>query len=176
MLKKIAIGFAVVVVAFLGFAATRPDTFRVQRSVMVKAPPEKIAPLFTDFHTWANWSPYEKLDPSMKRTYSGATQGKGAVYGWEGNDKSGSGRMEILDTDGSNRVTIQLDFMKPFEAHNTAEFTMEPQGDSTKVTWAMFGPQKYISKVMCLFFDMEALLGKDFESGLTNVKTLSEKT
>ncbi len=174
MLKRVLIVAAVLIICVLVFASTRADTFRVQRSTRIKAPPEKIFALINDFHSWGSWSPYEKLDPAMKRTYSGAANGRGAVYEWEGNSSAGAGRMEIIDSNPGSKVTVKLDFSKPFEGHNTAEFRMEPEGDSTNVTWAMFGPSPYIAKVMGLFFNMDTLLGKDFETGLANLKVITE--
>ncbi|MGQ0810689.1 MAG: SRPBCC family protein [Nitrospiraceae bacterium] len=175
MFKIIAIVVVVLIAALLIYAATKPDTFRVQRATTIKAPPEKIFPLINDFHSWGAWSPYEKLDPAMKRTYSGAAHGKGAVYEWESNGKAGKGRMEIAEASPPSKVTINLDFMKPFEAHNTAEFTLEPKGDSTNVTWAMYGPSPYMAKVIHIFFSMDSMVGKDFETGLANLKTVAEK-
>ena len=175
MFKIIAIIIGLLLAGLLIFAATRPDAFRVQRQVSIKAPPEKIFPLINDFHQWGAWSPYEKLDPAMKRTYSGAGLGKGAVYAWDGSGKAGAGRMEIQESSPSSRVAIQLDFTKPFEARNTAEFTLQHQGDATTVTWAMYGPSPYIAKLMGVFFSMDTMIGKDFEAGLANLKSTSEK-
>jgi uncharacterized protein YndB with AHSA1/START domain len=179
MVKTIAIVIAVLVVvplaAILIFAATKPDTFRVQRATSIKAPPEKIFPLIADFHGWGAWSPYEKLDPAMKRTYSGAANGKGAVYEWDSDGKAGRGRMEIADTSAPSKVAIKLDFFKPFETHNMVEFTIELKGDTTNVTWAMHGPNLYIGKVMSIFFNMDNMIGKDFETGLANMKALAEQ-
>jgi uncharacterized protein YndB with AHSA1/START domain len=175
MLRTIIIVIVVLVAAVLIYAATRPDTFRVQRTTSIKAPPEKIFPLINDFHNFGAWSPYEKKDPNMKRTLSGATHGKGAVYDWEGDYNVGKGRMEITETSPPSRVTIKLDFVKPFETHNIVEFTLEPQGDSTSVTWAMHGPSPYVAKVMHVFFDMDSMVGKDFETGLANLKAIAEK-
>jgi carbon monoxide dehydrogenase subunit G len=174
MLKIIALVVVVLVAAVLIYAATKPDTFRVQRSASIKAPPEKIFPLINDLHSWGAWSPYEKKDPAMKKTYSGAANGLGAVYEWEGNKDIGKGRMEIAESSPPSRVMMKLDFVKPFEAHNIVEFTLEPNGDSTDVTWAIHGPSPYMSKVMCLFFDMDSMVGKDFETGLANLKTVAE--
>ena len=174
MLKKIAIVVVILLAIVLGLAAAKPDNFRVQRSASIKAPPEKIFPYLDDFHRWDAWSPWEKMDPAMKRTYSGPEKGKGSVYAWEGNDKVGKGRMEMLESSPS-RVFIKLDFLSPFEAHNTAEFTLEPQGDSTKVTWTMDGPAPFISKLMQVFCSMDSLVGKDFETGLANLKAAAEK-
>lgn len=177
MLKIVGIVVLVVVVAVAGllaYAATRPDDFRVQRSIAIKAPPEKIMAAVGDLKGWTAWSPYEKKDPGMKRAYAGAAAGKGAIYEWDGNKEVGHGRMEILDSTPS-RVVIKLDFITPFEAHNTAEFTAVPQGDSTNVTWAMYGPSPYVAKVMQTVMNMDKMIGTDFEAGLQSLKTVAEK-
>ena len=174
MIKIIAVALAVAVVAILVLASTRPDTFRVERTARITAPPDKILSLVNDFHQWGVWSPYEKLDPTMKRTYAGAAAGKGAVYEWDGTAKAGKGRMEIIDAAAAKTV-IQLDFSKPFTAHNTAEFTAVAQDEATRVTWSMEGPSPFISKVMGLFFNMDKMIGADFETGLANLKAAAEK-
>jgi uncharacterized protein YndB with AHSA1/START domain len=174
MFKTIAIILALLIAAVLIYAATKPDSFRIERSITIKASPEKISAYLTDFKQWAAWSPWEEKDPSMKRTFSGAANGKGAVYGWEGNKNVGTGRMEILDVQ-PQKVIIKLDFLAPFEAHNTTEYVLEPQGDSTKLTWAMFGPSNYMSKVMTTFMSMEKMVGPDFEAGLAKLKAAAEK-
>ncbi len=174
MLKTIAIVVIVLIAALLIYAATKPDTFRVQRATRINAPPEKIFPLLNDFHSYGSWSPYEKLDPAMKRTYSGAANGKGAVYEWESSGKAGVGRMEITESSPPSRVTINLDFVKPFKAHNIVELTLDAQDGSTNVTWAMHGPLPYIAKVIHLFINMDSMVGKDFETGLANLKTVAE--
>ena len=171
----IAIVLAIAIAIVLILAATKPDTFSVQRATAVRAPPETIFSLINDFHRWGTWSPYENKDPAMKRSYSGADSGKGAVYGWEGNKNVGSGRMEILDASAPSKIVIKLDFFTPFEGHNTAEFTMLPQGDATSVTWLMHGPAPFMSKVMQVFMNMDSMIGKDFEIGLANLKRLTEK-
>ncbi|MGZ8829688.1 MAG: SRPBCC family protein [Thermoanaerobaculia bacterium] len=175
MFKKIVTVVIVLVAALLIFAATKPDTLRVERTASIKAPPEKIFPLINDFHNWSSWSPWEKRDPAMKRTYSGAAVGKGAVYEWDGNNQVGKGRMEITDTTAPSRITIKLDFMEPLEGHDIAEYTLEPQGDSTKVTWVMHGPNRFIGKVISVFISMDKMIGKDFETGLASLKTIAEK-
>jgi hypothetical protein len=177
MLKIILIVIVVLIAGVLIYAATRPDSFRVQRAATLNAPPGKIAPLISDFHNWGSWSPWEKLDPAMQRTYSGAPAGKGAVYEWSGNSKAGAGRMEILDA-SPTRVSIKLDFLKPFEAHNLTDFTLDPQPGSpnaTRVSWDLHGPMPYLSKLMCVFVSMDKMVGKDFEQGLANLKTVAEK-
>jgi len=173
----IAIALAIAIAIILIFAATKPDSFSVQRDAMVNAPPDKIFPLISDFHQWAGWSPWENKDPAMQRTYSGSQRGKGAVYAWNGNKNVGSGRMEILDASSPSKIFIKLDFLKPFEGHNTAEFTMLPQGDATttNITWVMRGPAPFIYKVMQVFMNMDRMIGKDFEIGLANLKQLVEK-
>jgi len=175
MFKKIAIVILVLLAAVLIYAATKPDTFEVQRSATIKAPPEKIFPLLNDFHSWQTWSPWEKLDPALKRTYSGAPSGQGSVYAWEGNSKVGAGRMEVMQSIPSSRIGIKLDFLKPFEGHNVAEFTLAPNGDSTTVTWAMRGPNPYLGKVMSVFVNMDRMVGRDFETGLANLKAAAER-
>jgi hypothetical protein len=175
MVGTIVIAFLVLVVALLAFAATRPNSFRVQRTASLSAPREKIFPLLNDFHNWGSWSPWEKMDPELKRTYSGAASGKGAVYEWKGNKKVGQGRMEILASSRPGKLVIQLDFLKPFEAHNTTEFTLEGKGGATDVTWAMYGPQPFVGKLMTVFFSMDRVVGNDFETGLANLKAIAEK-
>lgn len=175
MLKKIAIVLVVLVAGVLLFAATKPDTFRVERSTTIKAPPEKIFPLLSDFRAWPAWSPWEKKDPAMKRTFGGADKGKGAVYAWEGNSEVGKGRMEIIESSAPSRLVIKLDFIEPFEGHNTATFTLDGKGDSTNVTWVMDGPASFITKVMQVFCDMDKMIGTDFEAGLANLKAAAEK-
>ena len=174
MLETIIIVAVIAIAALLLYAYTRPDTFSVQRSASVKAPPEKIAALIDDFHAWGAWSPYEKRDPDMKRTYSGAPKGKGAVYEWDGKRNVGAGRMEILET-APGKVGIKLDFLRPFEGHNVATFSMVPAGDATTVTWAMTGPAAFIPKLMGVFMNMDKMIGTDFEVGLANLKAIAEK-
>lgn len=175
MFKTTALVFVVALAALLAFAATRPGSFRVQRETRIKAPPEVVFALLNDFRHWGSWSPWEKLDPKMQREYSGAASGKGAVYAWQGSGKVGAGRMEIIESQAPTQLVIQLDFSKPFKARNTAEFTLEAQGDSTRVQWAMHGPSPFISKLMGVFFNMDRLIGADFESGLAKLKAATEK-
>jgi Polyketide cyclase / dehydrase and lipid transport len=171
----IAVVLAIAIAVVLILAATKPDKFSVRRAIVVSAPAEKIFPLINDFHQWGSWSPYENKDPAMKRSYSGASSGKGAVYGWEGNKNVGSGRMEILEASAPSKIVIKLDFFAPFEGHNTAEFTMLPQGDATSVTWLMHGPAPFMNRMMQVFMNLDHMIGKDFEVGLANIKTISEK-
>ena len=170
----IAIILAIVIAAVLIMAAAKPDTFRVERSAIVNAPADRVFPLIADFREWLKWSPWEGRDPALKRTYSGADRGKGAAYAWDGNKNVGSGRMEILEASSPSKIVIKLDFLKPFEAHNVAEFTMLPQGGATNVIWVMHGPAPFMSKVMQVFMNMDRMIGKDFETGLANLKTITE--
>jgi len=165
----------VIAAVVLILAASKPDTFVVRRTATIKATPQNVFSFINDFHKWAAWSPYEKLDPNMQKTFSGAASGKGAIYEWKGNDKAGTGRMEILESSMPNNITIKLDFLKPFEGHNTSEFTLSPKGDSTEVMWAMQGPSPFMLKVMHVFINMDKMLGKDFEVGLGNLKGVAER-
>ena len=175
MLKIIVIAILLLVAGLLIYAATKPDAFRIERSTTIKAPPEKVFALINDFHQWEAWSPWEKIDPAIKRTYRGPGSGAGAVYEWAGNKDIGQGRMEIVESTAASKISLKLDFVTPFEAHNFVDFTLLPQGDGTKVTQAMYGPSPYISKLMTIFFSMEKMVGSKYEEGLANLKSLAEK-
>jgi uncharacterized protein YndB with AHSA1/START domain len=178
MLKILTSIIAAVVVLCVGVvavAATRPDSFRVERSAAIKAPPERIYAVINDFRNWPSWSPWQKLDPAMKVTNSGPVAGKGAVSEWSGNSKVGSGRTEITEAVPSSKITMKLDMRMPFEASNMVEYKLEPKGDITTVTWAMYGPQPLLGKVVGLFIDCEKMVGKDFEEGLANLKAITER-
>lgn len=174
-LMYIAIILAVAIVIVLILAALRPNTFRIERSIDINAPADKIFPLINDYKNWGSWSPYEHVDPNMQRAFSGAPAGKGSVYEWSGNKNIGHGRMEILETTPSSKIVIKLDFFSPFEAHNIAEFTMRPLGSTTTVTWAMHGPAPYMAKVMHMIFKMDRMVGGQFQQGLTSMKSVAEK-
>jgi uncharacterized protein YndB with AHSA1/START domain len=175
MLKIIGIVTVVLIAGVLILATTKPDTFRVQRAASIKAPPEKVFALLNDFNRWGAWSPWEKKDPAMKRTFGATTSGKGAVYAWEGNKDVGQGRMEIAESVAPSKVALNLDFVKPFEAHNLVEFTLEPKGDATNVTWAMQGDTPYFAKIIHVFVNMDKMVGNDFETGLANLKAIAEQ-
>ena len=175
MIALIIILIVAALVTFLLVVVSKPNNFRMQRSLTINAPAEVIYAHIDDFHKWQAWSPWEQLDPDLKRTYSGAPSGIGAVYAWEGNGKAGQGRMTIREATPGHRLLINLDFIKPFPATNSAEFLLQPSGDSTVVTWAMFGPSPFMSKLMGTLMNMDDLIGKDFERGLNTLKTLSEK-
>jgi uncharacterized protein YndB with AHSA1/START domain len=150
------------------------DTYTVERSVTIDAPPERIYHQIADFRSWVNWSPWEGLDPELKRTYSGAESGTGAVYAWSGNRKAGQGRMEITDATEPSRVQIDLAFEKPWKARNETVFTIRPEGSGSRVTWRMTGKKTLMTKVMGVFKSMEQLLAPDFERGLARLKETAE--
>ena len=177
-MKVLIIIFAVFIVAVgavLAYAATRPDVFQVRRTIVVNAAPDKIFPYINDFKSWTAWSPYETRDPNMQRTYGSSTSGKGATYSWNGDKNVGSGSMEIVDAPVPSRVTIKLDFTKPFEAHNMADFRLEPANGGTQVSWSMSGPTPFLGKILHVFIDMDKMVGRDFEAGLANLKSVAEK-
>ncbi|MFP2963004.1 SRPBCC family protein [Myxococcus sp. 1LA] len=173
MLKKILVGLAAVILLFVGFVATRPDTFTYQRSAVLPVSSDVAFALVNDFHRWTEWSPWDGLDPQQKRTYSGPASGTGADYTWVGNDQVGEGRMTITDSKANEQVTIRLEFIKPFAATNTTTFTFSPTEGGTQVVWAMSGENNFMSKAMSLFMDMDAMIGKDFEKGLATMKDVA---
>ena len=180
MILQIVLGVVAVimllVVVVVIVASLQADQFRIQRSGTMQVPPEKVFPLLNDFHEWQRWSPWEKIDPNMERTYFGARSGVGAAYEWKSDKKNvGSGRMEILESTAPSGLKIKLDFMVPFEAHNMAEFELVPQGSATQVNWIMSGPRPFMLKIMCLFMSMDKMVGKDFEKGLANLKAEVER-
>ena len=175
MLKTIALVLLIAVVAVFIYAATRPDTFRVTRSATIKAPPEKVFPFLSDFKRWTAWSPWERKDPNMKRSFGGSPEGKGATYAWEGDGNVGQGRMEITEATAPHRLAINLDFVKPFEAHNTVRFDLASRAEGTDVTWDMQGRANYLSKLIGVFVSMDRMVGADFEAGLANLKAAAEK-
>ena len=175
MLTTVVLVLLALVAAVLIFAATRPDTFRIERSASVNAPPERVFALINDYQNWRAWSPYERLDPDMKRSYGASSSGKGATYAWEGNKKIGKGRMEILESVPPSKIAIKLDFEAPFKAHNIAEFTLTPKDGATDVTWAMHGPAPFMNKVIGLFMNIDKMVGGQFAEGLANMKREAEK-
>jgi len=174
MFRKILIGLAVVVVGLVLVVTSRPSTFHIERSITIAAPPESAFVRVNDFHAWATWSPWEKMDPQMKRTFEGPPSGPGASYAWAGNDKVGEGRMTITDSRPNELIRIKLEFRKPFAATNTAEFAFKPGGDRTAVTWSMFGHNNFMSRAVFLFVDMDKALGSEFEKGLAAMKAAAE--
>jgi Polyketide cyclase / dehydrase and lipid transport len=175
MLKLIGGLVLLAIVIILILASTKPSTFRVERSITINASPEKVAALINDFHNWNAWSPWAKMDANMKTTYSGPASGPGSVYEWEGNSEVGKGRMEILSAEPA-KTSIKVDFLKPFEGHNTADFLLQPEGTGTRVTWVMEGPLKFFpGKIMSVFTTMDKMIGGDFNNGLANIKSIAER-
>lgn len=166
---------ALIVVGVLAATLAKPNTFRIERTAQIDAPPETVFPLIDDFRNWTQWSPWENIDPALKRTYSGAAHGTGAIYAWEGNDKVGSGRMEITQSSAPSKVILRLEFIKPFAAVNTTEFTVAPSGAGSTVTWAMYGPSSFMHKFMSTLFNMNDMLAKQFDAGLAKMKAAAEK-
>lgn len=164
----------IAVLAVLFLASRMSDEFRVERAVRVKAPPGTLFAAINDFHRWGDWSPWEKLDPAMKRTFEGADAGVGAVYSWSGNAKAGAGRMQITDSRPASKIAIRLEFLRPFKAHNQVDFVLRQDGNMTEVRWAMTGPLSFGMKILHVFMNMDSVVGKDFEAGLANLKTIAE--
>ncbi len=173
MIIASVIAVAVLIAAALAYAASKPDTFTIRRSAVIAAPPEHIFPLIGDLRAQSAWSPFEK-DPAMKRTYSGAARGTGAVYAWDGNRQVGSGSIAITAATPPSKVTLALDMVRPFKAHNTVEFTLDRTPAGTEVTWVMRGAQPFMAKVMGLFMNCDKMVGGEFEQGLANLKALAE--
>jgi hypothetical protein len=174
MWKKVAIGVVGALAVFVAVVATRPSEFRIQRSLVMSAPPEVVFGLIDDFHAWGDWSPWEKPDPAMKKTFSGAESGVGATYAWSGNDRVGVGEMTITESRPPKSVDLALKFEEPWEAQNTTRFTIASQNQGVDVTWAMEGQNDFAGKAMGLVMDMDALLGADFEKGLLAMKQVAE--
>lgn len=175
MFKTILLVLAVALVALLAYAATRPDTFAVSRSTTIQAPPQKIHALIADLRSMNTWNPYAKKDPAIRLSYRGPASGPGAAYDFEGNKDVGKGSIEVLADQPPARVTMQLHMIQPFEGKNTIEFDLKPQGPATAVTWSMHGPCPYISKLVGIFFDMDKMIGADFEAGLSQLKAAAEQ-
>lgn len=163
-----------VMAAFLIYAASRPNTFSLVRSAEFRAPPERVFGQLNDFKNWAAWSPWEEMDPSMQRSFTGAAAGKGAKYAWVGNKKVGEGNMEITRSVAASNIELDLNFLKPFKASNVTEFTLSPTQNGTHVKWEMRGPLNLMMKVMHMFMNMDSMVGKDFEKGLSKLKTIVE--
>ncbi|MFD0894956.1 SRPBCC family protein [Luteolibacter ambystomatis] len=175
MFKKILIALAAVVIVFLAVAAFQSPDCRISRSAVVAAPPATVFEQINDYHKWVDWSPWAKMDPAMKQTFEGPPAGTGAIYSWAGNSKVGEGRMTITESDPAKRVSMRLEFLKPFAATNTAEFTLAPEANGTRVTWTMIGKKNFAMKAMGLLMNMDKLVGADFEKGLSNLKEIVEK-
>jgi len=174
MIKTLALLAIAALGVLLILAATRPDTFRVERSASIKAPPDKLHALINDMQVFNTWNPYNLKDPNIQGEYAGPQAGPGATYRFQGNKDVGKGSISITDT-ALSKVTMKLDMIEPFEGHNIVEFILAPQGDVTEVTWAMHGPSPYIARLVGLFLNMDRMIGRDFESGLSNLKARAEK-
>ena len=164
---------AIVILALLIYAYFKPNKFRIERSMVINAPAEKVHVHLADFRKWTAWSPWEAMDPDMKRTYSGAPAGVGAAYSWEGK-KSGSGSMLITRSDPATGINLDLNFTKPMKANNKTDIMLSPEAGGTRVNWAMYGGQPFLHRVMSTFFSMDKMVGKDFEKGLAKLKQVSE--
>jgi len=179
MLRAILIIVAVLVVGVAGLVlyalATQPDTFRVQRAMAINAPADKIFAIVSDLRRGAEWSPYEKKDLAMKKTFSGPPTGPGSQLAWDGNSEVGAGTLTIADAKAPSKVVLKLDMTRPMEGHNTIEYDLAADGAGTKMTWSMHGPMNIVSKVMCTFVSLDKMIGKDFEDGLRNLKAIAER-
>lgn len=176
MIKTIALLFVLAVAALLAYAATRPDTFAVERSATIAAPASTLFPLINDMRSFNTWNPYNRKDPAMKGVYSGPSAGAGSAFDFHGNKDAGKGRLTITGSAEPSLVSMQLDMEEPLEGHNAIDFKLTPEGDAaTRVTWSMHGPSSFLPKLMGIFFNMDQMIGKDFEAGLSNLKALAEK-
>jgi hypothetical protein len=174
MLIPILIGVAAVVALLLIVVAMQPAAFRIARTAKMNAPPSAIFPHINDMQAWLPWSPWEKLDPTMKRTYEGASSGEGSVYSWVGNKNVGEGRCTITESRPHELVRMQLAFIRPFKATNGAEFTLTTEGEQTAVTWSMTGERNFMFKAMNLVMNMDKMCGGAFEQGLKDLKEIVE--
>jgi len=171
----VLIALVIAVVGVLAFAATKPDTFTITRSATIAAPPSAIFPHVNDFQKWRGWSPWENLDPNLKRTYSETTAGQGATYAWAGNSQAGEGKMTITESTPNERISLKLDFVKPMEATNKVVFLFKPEGEGTNVSWTMDGENAFVGKIFSVFVNMDAMVGGSFEQGLASLKAVAEK-
>ena len=178
MIKKILLLALVVIVVGVAICcvvvALQPAHYRVERSAMMNAPAPIVFNQVNDFHKWDAWSPWAKLDPAAKATFGGPPAGPGAVFTWAGNDKIGEGRMTLTESHPTDLVKVKVEFVKPFEGTNTTEFTFKPQGDQTAVTWSMAGHNNFVAKALCLFMNMDRMIGRDMENGLAQLKSVVE--
>ncbi len=174
MIWKLLIGVAALLAIILLLAGTRPKTFRIERTINIEAPPEKVFEFINDLHNWPLWAPQDKQDPSMKRTYSGPAKGTGAVSQWTSSGSAGAGRMLITQSVPERTVSVQVDWLKPFATRNQNEFVLRDLGTSTNVTWSMQGPNLYAMRLIGIFINMDRMMGKHFETGLANLKSVCE--
>ena len=174
MLKKFVIAVAAIIVVFVVVVALQPSEFRIVRSATISAPAPAVFAQVNDFHNWEAWSPWAKLDPAAKATFEGPSAGTGAIFKWAGNKEVGEGSMTITESRPSDLIRIKLEFLTPFEATNSAEFTFKPEGNRTAVTWSMEGKNNFIAKAVCLFMNIDKMVGGQFEQGLAQMKAVVE--
>ncbi len=174
MIKKILIALAVIVIVLVGVVALQPSDFRIARTTTISAPAPAVFAQVNDFHNWDAWSPWAKLDPAARTTFEGPSAGTGALFRWAGNHEIGEGSMTITESRPSDLIRIKLEFLKPFAATNTAEFTFKAEGQHTVVTWSMSGKNNFMAKAACLFVSMDKTLGGYFEKGLAQLKSVVE--
>jgi len=165
---------AALIALFAVVVAMQPSEYSVERSATMAAPPDAVFGHVNDFRRWNDWSPWAKLDPNAENSFEGPDEGEGAIFRWSGNDEVGEGNMTILESRPNESIRIQLAFIKPFEGQADVGFTFEPQGDDTLVTWSMHGENSFIEKAFCMFMDMDAMIGRDYEQGLANMKEIVE--
>ena len=170
----ILLALAIMAILFFVCLVGRPDEFKVARTASITAPPVAVFAQVNDFHNWDDWSPWAKLDPACKNTFSGATAGRNAGFAWDGNNKVGAGRMTIIESQSPELIRINLEFLRPFKSTNTTEFTFSPQSGQTLVTWTMAGKYNFMCKVFGLLMDGDKMVGKDFEKGLASLKSIVE--
>lgn len=175
----IVLGIGAVMIAAIVFvlllAAAKPNRFRVERSIEIAAPPEKIFPYFEDLRQQRLWSPWDQKDPAMKRTYAGPEKGVGSSYEWDGNREIGAGRQEIVSVTPHSKIEASIDFYRPMRISNRIEYLLRPSGSGTRVSWAIYGPMPFMSRVMSVFMSMDKMIGGEFEKGLVQLKALAEK-
>ncbi|MGZ4959390.1 MAG: SRPBCC family protein [Methylomonas sp.] len=174
-MNEIMFAFLFLLIAVLFYASTKPDTFRVERTINIRAKPETIFPLIADLHEMQTWSAWEKVDPKLYKAFSGAPQGVGAIYEWQGNQQIGQGRMEIIEATPPTRIIIKMDFIKPFTAQNTVEFFLQSEAGSTWVSEVIFGAHSLLSKLMSLIFGTDKMIGGKLEKSLSALKAIAEK-
>jgi hypothetical protein len=174
IIRKIFIALLVIIAIFAVIVAVQPADYRVERSATINAPQPVVFAQVNDFHNWEGWSPWAKLDPAAKNSFEGPPAGAGSIFRWSGNDKVGEGLMTILESQPSDRVKIKLDFIRPFADTANVDFAFKPQGDQTAVTWSMSGHRNFMAKAICLFMNMDKMVGGDFEKGLAQMKTAAE--
>jgi uncharacterized protein YndB with AHSA1/START domain len=176
MIKQLILVVLAISAVLAMVASRKPGSFRVERAVVINAPPEKVFALINDFRRVSVWSPLDSLDPSMARSIGGATSGKGAVYEWRGNLQAGAGRAEIVESRPPTQILMRVDLLKPISVSGTVEYVLAVQPDSsTKVTWSMYGPSPFASKVVQVFLTMDEVLGSNLESGLKRMKVAAER-